>query len=159
MPDHARPLNPRGRSAAAAMRAAMAGLGLTPSLVLVSSSRRTLQTLEMLQPWATAPRTKPMDGLYLASAAELLEVLHTVPADTPSVLLIGHNPGVHDLSLHLVGEIGQRDPAAHAQALLEGYPTGALAVLSITTSWADLGAGSGQLDHFFGPRDLPEPMI
>jgi phosphohistidine phosphatase len=48
--DHSRPLNARGRMAAAAMAEQMRELGLVPDVVLVSSSRRTLQTLEALQP-------------------------------------------------------------------------------------------------------------
>ena len=44
--DHARPLNARGRRAATAMAQAMRELGLAPDIVLVSSARRTLQTLK-----------------------------------------------------------------------------------------------------------------
>ena len=65
--DHARPLNARGRQAAAAMRQAMHELGLTPDVVLVSSARRTLQTMEALEPWADTPLVEPMDALYLAT--------------------------------------------------------------------------------------------
>ena len=49
--DHARPLNARGRRAAAAIAGAMRELRLSPDLVLVSSARRTLQTLEALTPF------------------------------------------------------------------------------------------------------------
>src|ERR1700709_2272329 len=52
LPDHERPLNPRGRRAAVAMREAMEGLGLAPDLVLVSTAARTRQTLEALEPWS-----------------------------------------------------------------------------------------------------------
>ncbi|MFC7538294.1 SixA phosphatase family protein [Siccirubricoccus deserti] len=50
LPDHARPLNARGRRAAAAIAQAMQELRLSPDIVLVSSARRTLQTLEALTP-------------------------------------------------------------------------------------------------------------
>jgi phosphohistidine phosphatase len=53
--DHARPLNGRGRAAARLMAAEMQHLGLTPDLVLVSSARRTLQTLEALKPLEGSP--------------------------------------------------------------------------------------------------------
>ncbi len=71
--DHARPLNVRGRQAAAAMAREMRRLGLLPDLVLVSSARRTLQTLAALEPWENPPRIEPLDALYLAPAADLLE--------------------------------------------------------------------------------------
>ena len=61
MSDHSRPLNQRGRLAAGAMRQAMLGLALAPDVVLVSSSRRTLQTLEALEPWEDTPIVEPMD--------------------------------------------------------------------------------------------------
>src|SRR6516225_3794435 len=86
LPDHARPLDPRGREAAAAMRRAMRELGLAPDVVLVSSARRTLQTLEALEPWDDTPLIEPMDALYLASGAQLLAVLHGVAETARSVL-------------------------------------------------------------------------
>ena len=51
LPDHSRPLNARGRAAAVAMRQTLLGLALSPDVVLVSSARRTMQTLEALEPW------------------------------------------------------------------------------------------------------------
>ena len=92
--DHARPLNPRGRQAATAMRAAMINLGLSPDLVLVSTAKRTLQTLEALEPWSETPLVEPMDSLYLASAATLLSTIQAVAETVRSVLLVGHNPGI-----------------------------------------------------------------
>src|SRR5437868_14410257 len=65
--DHARPLSPKGRRATAAMRQAMRDLGLQPDIILVSSSRRTLETLEALEPWDETPLVEPMDALYMAS--------------------------------------------------------------------------------------------
>jgi phosphohistidine phosphatase len=156
LPDHARPLNPRGRKAAVAMRKAMAKMQLVPDTVLVSSSRRTLQTLEMLQPWPTAPRIQPMDTLYLANVSQLLDVLRHVEPTARTVLLIGHNPGMHELAVQLVGPGGMAEQNAMTRRLAEGYPTGALAVFSIAIPWSDLGAGQGMLQYFFGPRDLPE---
>jgi phosphohistidine phosphatase len=77
--DHARPLNARGRAAAASMGGEMRRLGLAPDVVLVSSARRTLQTLEALKPWDDTPLVEPMDRLYLASGEQLLGVLHGAP--------------------------------------------------------------------------------
>src|SRR4051794_24414520 len=55
LPDRDRPLNSRGLHAAAVMRKAMQSYGLSPDLVLVSTAKRTLQTLEALEPWDDAP--------------------------------------------------------------------------------------------------------
>ena len=167
--DHARPLNTRGRAAARAMRLAMRDLGLAPDLVLVSSARRTLQTLEALAPWDKLPLIESTDALYLASARSMLSVLHDVAETVRSVLLIGHNPGMHELAMILVGAQaftqaglthgGTTQPGpenAMLERLAEGYPTGALAEFSIAGPWATLGEGGGRLQHFVAPRDLPD---
>jgi phosphohistidine phosphatase len=138
------------------MRNAMIGLGLAPDIVLVSTSRRTLQTLEMLQPLPAEPQIMPMDALYLADADHLLDVLHAVAEAARSVLLIGHNPGLHDLATRLAGPARMRQQDELTRRLADGYPTGALAVFTFTGRWSDLAAGQGRLEHFFGPRDLPE---
>jgi phosphohistidine phosphatase len=154
--DHSRPLNARGRAAAGAMRQAMLGLALSPDVVLVSSARRTLQTLEALEPWEETPLIEPMDALYLATAPELLKVLNGVAETARGVLLIGHNPGLHDLAVLLMGSA--RDPA-DARRLAEGYPTGALAEFSVPGPWGTLGAGGARLHRFLCPRDLPQLAI
>jgi phosphohistidine phosphatase len=160
LPDRDRPLNSRGRRAAAAMRVAMRDLGLLPDMVMLSPSRRTSDTLEALEPWDEAPLIEPMEGLYLATAAQLLELLHAVPETVRSVMLIGHNPGLHDLAVRLVGPRGaawqgQDEAAGRAvEHLAAGYPTGALAEFGVAGPWSQLGAGGGQLIRFLRPRDL-----
>ncbi len=156
LPDHARPLNARGRQAASAMRRAMRELSLAPDVILVSSARRTLQTLEALGPWDETPLVEPMDALYLASAPELLAVLHGVAETARSVMLIGHNPGLHDLAILLTGPRGMNAGTPHALRLAEGYPTGALAEFVVPGPWEQLDSGAARLLRFLAPRDLPE---
>lgn len=153
--DHARPLNPRGRVAAAGLRGVMEAVGLRPDLVLVSSARRTLQTMEALKPWPAAeppPLVQPLDALYLASAEQLFETVRAVPATARSVLVIGHNPGLHEFAA-LLG--GSNSPATEDERRLhEGFPTGALAEFAVAAEWAALTAGDGHLHRFVDPRDL-----
>jgi phosphohistidine phosphatase len=159
LPDRDRPLNQRGRRAVAAMRQAMRDLGLVPDMVMLSPSRRTSETLEALEPWDEVPLIEPVEALYLATAAQLLEALHGVPETVRSVMLIGHNPGLHDLAVRLVGPRGaavrQSQAAGRAiEHLAAGYPTGALAEFGIAGGWGHLGSGGGQLIRFLRPRDL-----
>jgi phosphohistidine phosphatase len=156
LPDHARPLNVRGRRTAGAMRRAMQDLGLTPDVVLVSSARRTLQTMEALEPWDETPLIEPMDALYLATAPRMLEVLRRAAETARSVLLIAHNPGLHELALTLVGPAGMAADTPSVRRLAESYPTGALAEFTIAGPWRTLGEGGGRLLRFLCPRDLPE---
>jgi phosphohistidine phosphatase len=154
--DHARPLNGRGQRAAQAMAEQMRLLGLVPDVVLVSSARRTLQTLEALQPFEEPPIVEVMDDLYLAPWPLLRDILRRVPETARSVLLIGHNPGLHDLALALLGPAGAAAGNAAAQRLAKGYPTAALCEFSIASHWAGLGEGGGRLVRFLTPGDLPE---
>jgi phosphohistidine phosphatase len=154
MTDHARPLNARGRQAAAAMGHALRHLGLTPDMVLISSSRRTLQTLEALTPWEETPLIEPMDALYLAGVPALVQIIAGVAETVRSVLLIGHNPGLHDLSVALAG--GEAAVAASPfRRLGDGFPTGALVEYAVTGPWSGLSSsGQTRLLRFLTPRDL-----
>jgi phosphohistidine phosphatase len=80
-------------------------------------------------------------GLYAATASELIERLRRVPPGTASVMLIGHNPALHTLVATL----------AHAE---EKFPTGALATLTFTGTWSELGDAPAELTGFVRPRDL-----
>jgi phosphohistidine phosphatase len=153
--DHARPLNARGRRAAAAVAGAMRDLGLQPDLVLVSSARRTLQTLEALTPFDDNALIEPMDALYLASASALLDGVRKVPETVRSVLVIGHNPGLHELAMTLAGPAqGSGAGAGAAARLAEGFPTAALAEFTVAVPWRSVAEGSGRLVRFLSPRDL-----
>ena len=162
LPDRDRPLSPRGRRAAVVMRQAMCDLGLAPDMVMLSPSRRTTETLAALEPWDDVPLIEPMGALYLATAAQLLEALHGVPETVRSVMLIGHNPGLHDLAVRLVGPRGtaarggQGDVGRAIEHLMASYPTGALAEFGIAGPWWQLDTGGGQLIRFLRPRDLPQ---
>lgn len=133
----------------------MRRLGLLPDLVLVSSARRTLQTLAALEPWEDAPQIEPLDALYLAPATDLLEAIRHAAPTARCVLLVGHNPGLHDLALMLAG--------AHAagsdqqwQRLAAGYPSGALSEFSVTVPWSAVGQSGVRLTRLLLPSDLSE---
>jgi phosphohistidine phosphatase len=150
--DRDRPLNKRGRRAAGAMRKAILDLGLTPDVVLVSPARRTQETLAELEPFEDMPLVEQAEALYLASAEQLLGVLHEVNETVRSVMLIGHNPGMHELAVLLAG-----DPVGSeaTRRLAARFPTAALAEFSVATQWQQLGAHGTKLVRFLTPRDLP----
>ena len=158
--DHARPLNARGRRAATAMAAAMRDLGLSPDVVMVSSARRTLQTLEAISPFADSPLIEPMDDLYLAPWPRMLDLLRDAPETARSVMLIGHNPGLHDLALALAGPAAMAGASASAaRRMAESFPTCALAEFMVATPWRGLAEGGGRLVRFLVPADLPETVL
>ncbi|HEV8628643.1 MAG TPA: histidine phosphatase family protein [Acidimicrobiia bacterium] len=149
--DHDRPLAPRGERAAEALAAHVATIDPPPALVLCSTARRARDTLEPVRaqlPDSTAVLIE--DELYGAGAPDLLDRLREVPEDTPSVLLVGHNPGLEDLVTGL-GRAGDPNLIARVH---NKFPTGALATLAFSGPWKGLGWGAATLEAFVVPADL-----
>jgi phosphohistidine phosphatase len=148
--DHARPLDPRGRADAAAMRSAMRARGLAPEVVLVSSARRTLQTLEALEPWDDMPLIEPMDSLYMAGPEQILAALRQLGPSVRSAMVIGHNPGLHETARLLAdGAGGEAEVAMRA-----AYPTACLTEFTIPGGWDTLSWGRARLRLILTPRAL-----
>jgi phosphohistidine phosphatase len=124
---------------------------LNVDLVLCSPARRTRETWDGIRHGLpVAPEVRFVSEIYEATADELLDVLHQVDRRYASVLLIGHNPGMEDLA---GGLVAGGKPKALGR-LDEGFPTGALAVLSLDVGWADLDRGGARLETYLRPRDL-----
>jgi phosphohistidine phosphatase len=150
--DHDRPLAPRGRRAAKRIADHFRSEPVRPALVLCSSARRACETLAELKP-ALGDQAKVLvtDDLYGADADEILNRLREVGQDIASVMIVGHNPGLHDLALELAGE---GDEAALSQ-LHTKFPTGALAILQLSrTGWYELAPGQAYLANLVLPRPL-----
>jgi phosphohistidine phosphatase len=148
--DRERPLAPRGRRAAAALGARLARRGPRPDRVLCSPSRRTRETLALLD----LPRKTPVtyqEPLYLASARTLLARVRRLPEDVRCALVIAHDPGIEHLANLLAGD-GR--PKAKRR-LAAGFATGALAELRVPEGgWRALAPGSAFLERFTRPKDL-----
>lgn len=147
-----RPLAERGQNDAPRMGAYMAREGLLPDRALVSGARRTRETFDLVASGLgeTVPVTfEP--SLHEAKLSTILKALATTPAGTKTLLLIGHNPGVTELVLRLVGS-GDR----YALSRLRGkFSTCGLAVLDLPgEEWGDLEPDSARLDRFVTPKSL-----
>jgi phosphohistidine phosphatase len=143
LPDHDRPLAPRGRKAGKRIRHWAAEHRVHPDLVLCSTAARAQATLELVLPGLGSPDVQLEVGLYHASAGLLLDRLRALDAGLGGVLLIGHNPGLHDLA-SLLAPPG---PEAH--------PTAALAELRLEIeTWHDARPGSALLEQLVVPRSL-----
>ena len=149
--DHDRSLAPRGRRAARLVADHLREAQIAPALVLCSSARRTQETLELITPaLEPAPVVVVERRLYGASAGELLDRVHDISDSVPSVMVVGHNPGLEDLATALAG--GGTGDASDRMAVK--FPTAALAVLTATTVWRDLAPGGATLAAYVVPRDL-----
>lgn len=150
--DQERPLAPRGRAAAPRMGAYMAQQGLAADRVLVSPARRTRETWELVcAQMPPVPTISSEPRLYDASCTRLLGVLREQPRQVHTLMLLGHNPGLHDLASTLIASGATPD----LQRLAEKFPTAGLAVIDLPVDdWAALTPASGRLDRFVTPREL-----
>ena len=151
--DRDRPLNKRGLRAVKVIRQAIIDLGLLPDMVLISPARRVQETLAALEPWDETPLIEPVETLYLASATQMLHVLREVHETVRGVMLIGHNPGLHELAVQLAGSSADTE---HKGRLLAAMPTAALAEFAVATQWQHLDAGGTRLVRFLTPKHLAE---
>lgn len=152
--DHDRILAERGRADAAKVGAYLARHGLIPDRAVVSTAERTRQTwAPVAAALGTAPQVVFEDRIYEASAHAILNVIKETDAAARTLLLIGHNPGLHELANLLIasGDIEAR------QRLLEDFPTAALAAIGFAADdWNGAHPHGGRLLHFVTP-DLLEP--
>jgi phosphohistidine phosphatase len=151
--DYERPLSRRGRKTARRIgRNLSAKLGAI-DLVLCSSARRTRETLDLvLDEFSPATRTSIEDGLYLASREKLTARLGRLDARDVAVLLIGHNPGLHELAVALADE---NSPAF--QALASGkFPTAAWVSFRVPADWSVLGSSRHELIGYVTPESLTD---
>jgi phosphohistidine phosphatase len=151
--DFDRPLNDRGRRAARVMGDHMRRESLRFDAVVVSPSVRTLETLSAAQTAFGRDLPHVEDRrIYLASSVTLLEVLRDCDNSAESVLLVGHNPGLEDLILDLVPDVGSNPMRDEVYAK---FPTASLAVLECDVDdWASLDRKKARLLSFTRPRDL-----
>ena len=149
--DFERPLNGRGRRAAAAMGTWLAEEAPTPSLVLCSAARRAEETWAIVaRQWPDAPDPVLDERLYLAETADLLDRLRSLDDDMATVCLVGHHPGFDGLAILLA-----EDRAAPGAAAMQAkFPTGALADLAFDGPWSSLGPRKAALLRFVRPKDL-----
>jgi phosphohistidine phosphatase len=152
--DHDRALTADGRRASGSIGQAMRKAGLTPEVVLVSSSLRTQQTLDALESadlWDERPNIDTLPGLYMATYRQIRDILRALPETVRSVLVIGHNPGLQELALNLAGPAAAKPEFAR---LAGSYPTASLTEFLVTTPWSKLNPGAAALQRFVQPADL-----
>ncbi|PZQ96601.1 MAG: phosphoglycerate mutase [Cereibacter sphaeroides] len=146
-PDHDRPLNERGKAAAADLGDWLASRGYVPDEVLCSDALRTRKTWSGIAP--ALPGTPILElkpALYHAAADVMLAVLRHGAGET--VMMIGHNPGISEFAHRLVTR-APLNPDFHK------YPTGATLVVEFDIgTWGDAGFGQGVVLDFIVPKEL-----
>jgi phosphohistidine phosphatase len=147
--DWERGLLPRGIDDAKAIAEFMSKNGIEPEYVLCSSARRTKQTLASIrEALPEAAEIVIADEIYQASIDDLLELIRNANPDAESVLLIGHNPSVHDLAVDLAAD------GPDLEQMAGKFPTAALAELQLEGEWSELTTDGATLVGFTRPKAL-----
>ena len=155
--DQDRRLDDRGHRDAAQIGGWMATHPPFPGAVLVSHAVRARQTWdiawEAMKDRVPTPQVEILPELYGADPAQILDCIRTAtaPADPKQLLLVAHNPGMHEAALML---IGGGDPDG-ARALADNLPTSGLAIFDFDVKdWDDVAYRRGKLVLFTSPKLL-----
>jgi phosphohistidine phosphatase len=161
--DHDRRLDERGRLDAAAIGTWIGRHPPLPDTVLVSTAVRAKQTWEIARDAmheafreAPHPQVEWLDEIYGAETAQLLQIVRMASATDPArLMLVGHNPGMHELALMLAGG----GDAAAKKALEDNLPTAGLAILDFAIDdWNEVAFRRGKLVRFTSPKLLKQAL-
>jgi len=154
--DHARMLLPRGRNDASAMGRYVRDHHYEPDLIASSSSRRTVETAELLSvSLQGAARSQFSETLYLAEPESIVTFIKNTHDKIETLMVVGHNPGMEAVATELAREPVKRKERDRFDLIEEKFPTAALAVLEFPVEhWRDIALGTGVLSDFVRPRDL-----
>jgi len=148
--DFDRPLNKRGERDAPEMGARLKARGARPTLIVSSDAVRAITTARLVARAIGFPIgfIQPVNDLYLAAPATILQVLATEGHDYEDVMIVGHNPGLTELVNQL------------SDARVDNIPTcGMFAIDLDIENWAELATASGTLAWHDYPKKHPAKAI
>lgn len=141
--DRARPLSAVGRADADQMAGALASRQIRPDLAIVSGAVRTRQTWEEMRGHFGDVELELEADLYNSAPDELRRAVEGAESRCACLVLIAHNPGVHQFAVELLVE-GAAPPSA-LDRLQTGFPPGAAAIFAVDA------AGRCTFEAFFTP--------
>ena len=145
--DFDRPLNQRGIKAASHAGSTLLTLKLVPDCIICSPSTRTRETARLLCEKSHFPQDSIIyeQSIYEADLNDLLEIIGSVSSDFQRPMIIGHNPSLDLLLIHLCGN---RLPRTGKGKLMT---TAAIARISMPDNWHDLPRACAKLVSLIRP--------
>ena len=151
--DFNRPLNKRGESDAVNMGEKLKELSWVPEKIIASPAQRAKQTCEAYCDslnYSIANVTWDK-SIYEARTVALLQILSNIDEGVQIAMLIGHNPAMENLLIHLCGV---SSASKHQQYDGKLMTTGNVAKITINTLWKDIVMGEAQLDKLLRPKEI-----
>ena len=147
--DHERPLAKRGRRDAPVVGRWLGTTEYLPDAVVCSTALRARETWDLVSAELPpdAPRAVRYEPrVYEASVLGLLMLVREFDPAWRTAMIVGHNPGLAELTAGLARPGAEEVPRA--------FPTAAVAVLGLPGPWADAAPGEGRLLAFTIPAEL-----
>lgn len=144
--DHDRPLNQRGLHDAPQMAAALKKRAVEPDLIVSSTAIRAMMTARIIagEMGHREERILRKPEIYLAPPEIILQTIQQLDESAGTVMVFGHNPGMHEAVNALSGGVQTT-----------GFPTLAVARLEFREEhWGLVEWGSGQLLELITPSHL-----
>lgn len=153
--DFARPLKRRGQQQALRIGAMVRANGLEFDAILASPAIRVVQTISGISEGAGRDLSPLYDPrIYNASLEALVEIVREADDRFRRIMLVGHNPGLQMLLLHLATGDGD----GFYDEVASGFPTAALAELCLAVDrWRDVVAGIGRIVSLARGADPDQP--
>jgi phosphohistidine phosphatase len=152
--DRDRALEPRGHDDARMIGAWLQQHKMVPDLALVSTAVRTRETWDSVSAGWPTVEIDLQDALYGADPGELLRAVRIAAGRDPRrLMVIAHNPGLHEFALALTASVNTKT----GTELADHLPTAGLAILDFAIdSWSDVSFRRGRLEDFVTPRHLKD---
>lgn len=151
--DFDRPLNKRGQADAIKMGEELKRLAWLPEKIIASPAIRAKQTVKAYCEIIDYPiqSIEWNSEIYAAYIITLLQLLTNLSENTKSVMLVGHNPALEDLLVHLCGyakvsQCQQKDGKI--------FTTANIAKITTNVAWKDLVMDEMQLEGLLRPKEL-----
>lgn len=142
--DRERKLTPQGLDEAQALGGLLQRKNYIPDFILCSPATRTRQTLDGILSSLGKIQTEFDKVIYEGGYNELISLVRDVGDSCTALLLVGHNPSIHQFAASLAHDSG---PIMNKLAM--GYAPATLTALDVPrASWADLQPGENKLVDF-----------
>jgi phosphohistidine phosphatase len=152
--DHERPLARRGQRDAPGVGRWLRQAGYVPDLVVCSTAQRARETWQLAAAGlASAPVVRFEPRVYHADADDLLDLVRQIPPEVRTLLVVGHEPTLRELTLLLAATVVDGSDPGRLERVRLKFPTAATAVLAFTAGWPELRQGGAELADFAVPAD------
>lgn len=147
--DQDRPLNEVGHKECKTVGQYLKEQSINPDLVLCSSAKRTRETIALvIEAAGINPPVNYLKELYYNSTDAIYQILGEVDDQVDSVIIVSHNPSIHQCAVSLVKE-GDTDLIMKMNGK---FSPASFASFSLPIdSWDEIRPGSATLDHFVTP--------